>query len=166
MVSKLDRIQVAAPCPARWEDMKGDERSRHCAQCDLRVYNLAGMKRVDAERLVNEAEGRTCVRFFRRPDGTILTDDCPVGLAARARRTVRRAVVFVTGILGLGVVGGLIERKLAEKVNYPPVAGAMVCPPTPPTPTTLTPQVLAVEADAPVDSGVTDAPPRLDLEVK
>ncbi len=134
MDSRLDRIQVAAPCPAKWEAMTGDERSRHCEQCDLRVYNVSGMKRAEAEAFVNAAEGRTCVRFFRRADGTILTDDCPVGLAARAKRTVRRAAAFVCGILGLGLIGGAIERKLREPPVLPPVAGIMICPPTPPTP--------------------------------
>lgn len=133
MKSALDRIEVAAPCPARWEDMKGDERRRFCEQCQLHVYDLSALSRPDAERFVAQAEGRACVKFYRRKDGRVLTDDCPVGLAAQARRTVRRAVVAVAGLLGLGLVGGLVERYLRERAEVQPVVGMMVCP-TPPTP--------------------------------
>ena len=110
----LDKVDVAAPCPARWEDMKGGERVRFCEQCRLNVYNLSSMERAEAERLVNETEGRLCVRFFRRADGTMLTDDCPVGLVARARKELGRAVALIAGILGVGACGGGIERSLNE----------------------------------------------------
>jgi hypothetical protein len=34
------------------------------------------MTRAEAEALVAEKEGRLCVRFYRRPDGTMLTRNC------------------------------------------------------------------------------------------
>jgi len=61
-----------------------------------------------------------------KPSGTVLTDDCPVGLAAVARRTVRRAAAIVAGVLGLGAVGGFIERKLKAPPPPPcPIVGAL-----------------------------------------
>lgn len=110
----LGRVSVASPCSARWEDMAGDEKSRRCAQCNLSVHNLSAMTRAEAEaivaRKVGEPGARVCVRFFRRADGTILTRDCPVGLAAlraRASATARKvaagAVMLLTGALALGV---------------------------------------------------------------
>ena len=36
----LDNIQIARPCEARWEEMSGDARVRHCQLCKLNVYNL------------------------------------------------------------------------------------------------------------------------------
>ena len=48
----LERVSIASPCTARWEDMRGDERRRHCGSCRLQVYNLSGMSRADAEALV------------------------------------------------------------------------------------------------------------------
>ena len=78
----LENVRVAAPCSADWEQMRGDERARFCGQCQLNVYNLSGMTRQEAERLIASREGRLCVRFYRRADGTILTKNCPVGLAA------------------------------------------------------------------------------------
>ena len=59
--------------------MYGDDRRRFCSQCKLNVYNLSGMTRDEAEQLVMNSEGRLCVRFFRRKDGTVLTQDCPAG---------------------------------------------------------------------------------------
>ena len=43
----------------------------------------------EAERLIAEREGRLCVRFYQRTDGTVLTADCEVGVR---RRRVRRLV--------------------------------------------------------------------------
>ena len=71
--------------------MRGDDRVRFCDQCRLNVYNLTDMSRSQAEKLVAEREGRLCVRFYRRADGTVLTDNCPVGLRA-ARRQLRRLI--------------------------------------------------------------------------
>lgn len=58
--------------------MSGDDRVRFCSDCKLNVYNLAGMTRREATELITLQEGRLCVRFFRRKDGTLVTRDCPV----------------------------------------------------------------------------------------
>src|SRR5436309_1455846 len=42
--------------------------------------------------LIQEKEGALCARLTRRYDGTFLTADCPVGLAARMRKIRRRFV--------------------------------------------------------------------------
>lgn len=85
----LDRVRVAAPCSADWAEMRGDERVRFCERCSLNVYNLSAMTRREAERVVVRSEGRLCVRFYRRADGTTLTRNCPVGLRALKRRASR-----------------------------------------------------------------------------
>lgn len=85
-LSVLANVRVANPCPASWQAMHGDDRVRFCEQCKLHVYNLSDMRRVDAEQLIEKTEGRLCVRYFMRSDGTILTRDCPVGLRAIKRR--------------------------------------------------------------------------------
>ena len=103
--SPLEGVRVAAPCPADWDKMVGDERIRFCHQCELNVYNLSGMSKREAEALVANAEGRLCVRFYRRADGTILTNNCPVGLRALKRRVSR--VVNATLSAALGFFAGL-----------------------------------------------------------
>jgi hypothetical protein len=78
----LDNIQVANPCRESWDSMYGDDRVRFCSSCKLNVYNLSGMSRREATELIQLVEGRLCVRFYRRRDGTLLTSDCPIGMKA------------------------------------------------------------------------------------
>jgi len=85
----LDDIQIASPCSARWEDMVGDQRTRHCHDCDRSVYDLSGLTAEQAVALIREKEGNLCVRLFRRADGRTLTADCPVGLRARLAQVGR-----------------------------------------------------------------------------
>jgi hypothetical protein len=127
----LEHVKVAAPCPADWEKMVGDERARYCDRCSLHVYNLSGMTRREAEALVTSAEGRLCVRFYRRPDGTILTRNCPVGLSALRRRAARAATATLTAVLGffagLGLNFGL-DPALSPSIME---ASAVPAPPVP-----------------------------------
>ena len=85
----LRSVRVAKPCPASWEAMEGDERVRHCALCKLNVFNLSDMTREEAEELIRGTQGRLCIRYYQRRDGTILTKDCPVGV-----RAVRRKLAY------------------------------------------------------------------------
>ena len=87
----LENVRVAVPCPANWETMAGDDRVRFCAECRLNVYNLSELTRREAERLIATHEGRLCVRFYRRGDGTILTQNCPRGLRIVIQRVSRVA---------------------------------------------------------------------------
>ena len=104
--SPLDHVSVAAPCPADWEQMIGTDRVRFCGQCNLNVYNLSSMSRAEAEAFISNNEGRLCVRYYRRRDGSILTRNCPVGLRAIRRRFSRVAQAVGTAVLsffaGLG----------------------------------------------------------------
>lgn len=113
--SPLDDVRIAAPCSSDWNQMTGDERVRFCRQCSLNVYNLSGMTRREAERLISNAEGRLCVRYYRRPDGTILTRNCPPGLRAIKRRLSRAASATLSAVLGflagLGIYTGTAGQK-------------------------------------------------------
>jgi hypothetical protein len=97
----LNHVRIAAPCPADWDQMIGDERVRFCGQCSLNVFNLSSMTRSDAESLIARNEGRLCVRFYRRSDGSIITKDCPVGLRAIRRRVSYVAKAISSMVLGL-----------------------------------------------------------------
>src|SRR3712207_1307366 len=87
--SPLEGVRVAAPCPADWEKMVGDERVRYCGQCSLHVYNLSGMTKKEAEGLVANSEGRLCVRYYRRADGSITERPCRC--SSRANSTIKIA---------------------------------------------------------------------------
>ena len=144
--SPLDHVSVAAPCNVGWDNMIGTEQVRFCGQCNLNVYNLSGMTKRDAEHLIAQAEGRLCIRYYRRADGTILTKNCPVGLRALKRRVSRIAQASITAVLsflaGLLAVTGLreldafpvatqgvimkVDERLPEESH---TTGAMVAPP-------------------------------------
>lgn len=92
--SLLDRAFVETPCPTTWDKMKGSDSVRFCHLCHLNVYNIANLTDKEAEAVLSKgAEGKTqenggrvCALLYRRPDGTIVTDNCP-----RALRKVRDA---------------------------------------------------------------------------
>ena len=107
--SPLDRVKIAAPCKADWEQMIGSDRVRFCGQCNLNVYNLSSMKRDEAESFVARNEGRLCVRFYRREDGSMLTKNCPVGLSAIRRRVSNLAKAIGAAVLGFCAGLGLYE---------------------------------------------------------
>jgi len=105
----LDQLRVAKPCPADWSEMVGDDRVRHCSLCKLNVYNLSEMSREEASQLLLNKEGRLCVRYFSRPDGKLMTKDCPKGVQSHRRAFYRllAGVAFAYGCawsLAVGVV--------------------------------------------------------------
>ena len=104
--SPLKNIRIASPCSSDWSEMYGDERKRFCGECKLNVYNLSGMTRDEAESLIMNTEGRLCVRFYKRADGSVITADCPVGWAKIKQQTKIYAtavasllMAFFTGVL-------------------------------------------------------------------
>jgi len=92
-------LRIASPCSADWDRMVGDERVRHCAECNLDVYNFSAMASAEVEQIVAEREGRLCARFYQRPDGTMLTQNCPVGFRAVVRHVSRVASAALTAVL-------------------------------------------------------------------
>ena len=92
----INNIRVASPCPAKWEQMQGDDRVRHCDACNLNVYNLAAFTENEIRDLVANRKGRLCGRIYQRRDGTVLTQNCPVGLRAVTRRIARIAGAVFT----------------------------------------------------------------------
>jgi len=104
----VDRVRIASPCPAKWEDMTGDDKVRHCALCNLKVHDLSVLRREDAEALLaahftpggTKRGERFCGQWRRRADGTVIFGDCPAGLG-KLRARVRRSVARVAAIAGL-----------------------------------------------------------------
>ncbi len=89
--SLLDSIRIAAPCTADWNSMTGDERIKFCGMCKKNVYNISEMSRAEAADFIRESEGKACIRMYQRKDGTVITDNCPVGL--RKLRDRSRAII-------------------------------------------------------------------------
>jgi DNA repair exonuclease SbcCD ATPase subunit len=53
---------VAAPCPVRWDELKGEGPARHCGVCGKDVYDLTAMPAEEAERTLVVRGGVVCVR--------------------------------------------------------------------------------------------------------
>lgn len=116
--SPLNDLKVASPCEESWDAMLGNERKRYCGKCELNVYNLSGMSAAEAENLLLNSEGRVCVRFFRRADGSIITQNCPVGWA----KVKNRAKVMTTAAFSLilSLFSGLMFASLSGNAKFFP----------------------------------------------
>ena len=117
----LNLIRVASPCNVAWDEMSGDDQSRFCGRCAQFVYNLSEMTREEAEALILETEGKICVRFYRRADGTMLTKDCAVGARAGPglRRLGRAAVAMFLAALSVATFGCLGIRLFVPTMGKP-----------------------------------------------
>jgi hypothetical protein len=148
----LDQVRVASPCNESWGEMVGDERVRFCLKCEKNVYNLSAMKRDEAEALLQERlQGELCVRFYQRADGTILTEDCPVGVTKKRRKKAALAIAGA-GAMAFAAVSALAKPRcgmqmqgavaidpgyvMGEKEPAPTVMGTATAIPEPAPPTT------------------------------
>jgi TonB family protein len=129
--SPLDKIKVASPCTMEWRWMSGNDRVRYCRQCSLNVYNLSAMSQWEAEDLISRTEGRLCVKFYRRADGTILTKNCPVGLQAIKKKWARTRTHILGALMSfLGFFSFFSSYKLlAENLAHTEVVGVMAWEP-------------------------------------
>lgn len=100
-IRSFDRMIIPAPCDADWDAMIGNERVRFCEHCKLHVTNLSALTRQEAMRLVSRSEGRLCVRFIKRADGSVLTRQVPQTLHQISRRVSRIAAGAFTATLSL-----------------------------------------------------------------
>lgn len=108
----LQSVRIASPCPARWEDMVGDDKIRHCELCNLNVHNLSNMDEDEVRALLSRVGGeRVCAGMWKRADGTIITRNCPVGLA-KARARVAKAAGRIAAAIGLIIGAGAATARV------------------------------------------------------
>ena len=119
----LEDVQVASPCTESWADMQGDADTRFCTKCEKHVHNLSMMSREEAEAVIAASAGKDlCVRLYRRADGTVLTQDCPVGV--RRHRFWRRTTGVAAAGLLLAALGAIAYANLGRATHV--TAGAVV----------------------------------------
>jgi hypothetical protein len=98
--------------------MRGDDRIRFCDHCRKNVFNISAMTHRDAEALISETQGQLCTRFFRRPDGTILTEDCPVGIAAVRKHVARAAAAVMSSMLSFASVAmAQVQQTVSQQAE-------------------------------------------------
>lgn len=116
----LERVVVAAPCPMSWDMMEGDDKVRHCGGCSRNVYNLSAMNDKEAEAFLQKNGSSQCLTFYRRADGTIMTDNCPKGLQAlrdKMKLWSKVAAGLVASIVSLGMSAIAQQEKASERVQ-------------------------------------------------
>jgi hypothetical protein len=105
----FDAVDIVRQCPASWRKMKGDDRVRFCSICNKNVYNLSNMTQDEAYQVIADTEGKFCSRFLRRPDGTIVTRDCPT--LPRSTAWGRAALGSILSLLGLTAASSMLATK-------------------------------------------------------
>ncbi len=147
----LQSVRVASPCNAVWEDMKAveGERVHFCMGCQKNVYNLSAMSQGEAEGLLRRHEGRLCVRYYQRHDGTVLSGDCPIGARAVGMGLIRRSAM-AAGLFAMlfGAMAAMNNAQQQTPHPIPAVAGGISV--TPPMPEPVAPPVIMQGDVAPV----------------
>ena len=120
----VDRIEIPTPCSVPWDSMYGDGRIRHCGSCRKNVYNVAELTRAQARTLIASREP-VCLRIYRRPDGTVVTNDCWSRLRAARRRGMWAFLVMLV-IVGWAQLAAMIVglAGLRRLVLQPVMGGA------------------------------------------
>ena len=120
----LNGLCIASPCEVPWSAMNGDDRVRHCAQCDRKVYNVARLSAEEAVALLRTGDRPPCFQLWRRADGTVITADCPVGV--RRLRNRRRATLALALTTLLAACGRPSAEGSAPTSIQPAVLGGLV----------------------------------------
>lgn len=124
----LNHVVIAAPCPVSWESMEGDDRVRHCGGCCRDVYNISDMSSKEAERFLEENGSTQCMRLYRRPDGTVMTDNCPRALRA-IRNKCRLMLRCLSGLAASFFAFMPFSRNAAGAQNADDIRGDVYVPP-------------------------------------
>ena len=71
---RLQRVQIANPCPENWDAMSGDAQKRFCEKCTKHVHNLAEMSAEEAEQTLT-TDQKICCRITIHERLGVLTRD-------------------------------------------------------------------------------------------
>jgi len=145
-------VDVPNPCEVDWEDMVGDERGRHCAQCGKTVRNLSVL---DGDEIAEVLARGDCVSFLYRDDTSIVTAESAGmtgGVGARTAAVVLAATMALTLGCDVGRKGGApvpLTRVAASSSSALSNAKANAsAEPSVPTVTSAEPVPVAVPASA------------------
>jgi hypothetical protein len=122
----LNSIAIATPCQVPWNSMSGDDRSRFCGQCQRPVFDVSAMTTAEALALLTEPGERPCVRLYRRPDGRVLTADCPAGIRVRAWRKLRQRASWAASLFSMFLLSACRTNQGALIFPTPPEAKVQI----------------------------------------
>ena len=118
---QLDLVHVSSPCTADWDAMVGNDEVRFCVHCNLNVHDLTQMTRKRAEQLVARSRGRLCIRYVRRPDGSLQTRQVPSELHQIKRRASKITAGAFSAVLSLAASAS--AETLPRGVNHQVLSG-------------------------------------------
>ena len=86
----MNVVQVASPCPARWEEMEG-EKVRFCRARGLNVYNLSAMVLEEAGEVIC---GRASAESFSEVHSATATASVRVWCVRQPKHSVNLPTGF------------------------------------------------------------------------
>ena len=146
MSISLDQVQVAQPCLANWNEMKGTNSARFCEHCQKTVHDLSAMALKEAERLLCQSAGSLCIRYVKSFDGQVQTLDYRARRGGRTFSWKAWTLIALAGALLAGVVnaaffGGRVMPGTQVIVGALPARPFTTAPSSQPScPTTATNQ--------------------------
>ncbi len=122
--NQIQSIFITSPCSVKWEDMAGGQSVRFCGDCKLNVHNLTSLSDEEAVALLDrkKAGERVCTYFYRKDDGTIVTDNCPKQIKQVRNRIQAYATSMLTALCWVlatsanaqGLVGAPVDPRYGQ----------------------------------------------------
>ena len=120
----FDSIDVPAPCPKKWDEMIGDDKTRLCQSCDKQIYNVSAMTRGAARRLLFESKERVCIRLEKDADGKVrtlkkqfhkITRQAPIAAGVISASLAFSALTYAQGEAVIGTTSATVSAKRQDK---------------------------------------------------
>lgn len=115
--NSLNLLTVNSPCFRDWTSMTGNDQVRFCEHCEFEVHNISEMTRTEALRLIATSQGRLCVRYYRDPQGSVVTRPTHARLHCIGRRVSRLAAGAFSATLSLSAAVADGSAKMSTEIS-------------------------------------------------
>lgn len=125
--NQIQSYFISSPCSVKWNDMQAEQSNssvRFCGDCKLNVHNLSSLSDEEVVVLLNrKASGeRVCTYFYRKEDGTLVTDNCPKQMkqmrdrlqAYAASMLVTLCWILANSANAQGLVGAPVDPRYGQ----------------------------------------------------
>lgn len=128
--NQIQSYFISTPCSVSWADMEVDanDRSnistRFCGDCKLNVHNLSSLSDEEVVVLLDKkaAGERVCTYFYRKDDGTLVTDNCPKQIKQMRNRLQAYAASMLVALCWIlassadaqGLVGAPLDPRYGQ----------------------------------------------------
>ena len=125
--NQIQSYFISSPCSVKWDDMQTDQDDisiRFCGDCKRNVHNLSSLSDEEVVVLLDKktAGERVCTYFYRKDDGTLVTDNCPKQMkqmrnrlqAYGASMLVTLCWLLATSADAQGLVGAPVDPRYGQ----------------------------------------------------